>query len=52
MIPESEAWDERMLTGTPSLGSRNGAGKQGSECRKSERFYLFLFVFVFVFLVY
>ena len=36
-------------TGTPALECRNGAGKRGSECRKSEWFYL---VFYSRFLVY
>ena len=36
-------------TGTRALEYRNGAGKRGSECRKSEWFY---FVFYFRFLVY
>ena len=36
-------------TGTPALECRNGAGKRGSKCMKSEWFYL---VFYFRFLVY
>ena len=39
----------KAVTGTRTLECRNGAGKRGSECRKSEWFYL---VFYSRFLVY
>ena len=52
MIPESEAWDGRVLPERErwnALECRNVAGKRASECRKSE---FFSFLYFFRFLVY
>ena len=34
MVPDSDAWVGRMVTGTRGLKCRNGAGKRGLESRK------------------